>query len=211
LVPYKYIAIEGCIGAGKTELSKLLATRLNARSVLETFDDNPFLPKFYADKKRYAFPLEMSFLASRYHQLSVELQQGNLFEKHIVADYIIQKCLLFSRITLEGEEYNLYKKLFDMIQLNCPAPDLLVYVYRDAEQLLKNIARRGRDYEKTIDATYLNDIQNGYMEMFRNRNSQRILLLDAHQFDYIEYPENFEIIFNLLMKEYPVGITRVRL
>ncbi len=211
MVPYKYIAIEGCIGAGKTELSKLLAKRLNAKSVLEEFEDNPFLPKFYADKSRYSFPLEMSFLASRYHQLTGELQQGNLFEKHIVADYIIQKCLLFSRITLDPEEYNLYNKLFQIIQLNCPAPDLLVYIFRDVNQLLRNITRRNRDYEVNIDAAYLENIQNGYLNMFKNQVNQRILLLDAHKFDYVNDANNFEIIFRLLQQEYPVGVTRIAL
>lgn len=188
-----------------------LAKRLNARHVLEQFEDNPFLPKFYADKRRYAFPLEMSFLASRYHQLSADLQQGNLFQQHIVADYVIQKCLLFSRVNLDDEEYNLYNKLFQIIQLNCPTPDLLVYVFRDIPQLLKNIAKRNRDYERTIDESYLSNIQNGYMEMFKNQTSQRILLLDAHQFDYVEDKNNFEIIFRLLRQEYPIGVTKITL
>lgn len=211
LVPYKYIAIEGCIGAGKTELSKLLARRLNAKSVLEQFEDNPFLPKFYADKSRYAFPLEMSFLASRYHQLTGELQEGNLFERYIVADYIIQKCLLFARITLESEEYNLYNKLFQIIQLNCPEPDLLIYIYRDEQQLLKNIGKRNRDYELNIDISYLKSIQDGYLELFKKSASQRILLLDAHQFDYMADTNNFEIIFRLLQQNYPPGLTKITL
>ncbi len=211
MVPYKYIAIEGCIGAGKTELAKLLSKRLNSKSILEQFEDNPFLPKFYGDKKRYAFALEMSFLAVRYHQLTAELQEGNLFENYIVADYVIQKCLLFSRITLDDEEYNLYHKLFRIIQLNCPPPDLLVYIYRDENQLLKNIEKRDRDYESTIDIAYLNKIQNGYLGMFKNLTNQRILLLDAHQFDYLENANNFEIIFRLLQQEYPIGVTRITL
>ncbi len=211
MVPYKYIAIEGCIGAGKTELSLLLAKRLQAKSILEEFEDNPFLPKFYGDKRRYAFPLEMSFLASRYHQLSTYLQEGNLFENYIVADYIIQKCLLFSRLTLDDEEYNLYNKLFQIIQLNCPAPDLLVYIFRDTPQLMKNIHKRNREYEKSIDERYLDNIQNGYLELFKNHASQRILLLDAHQFDYVDNKNNFEIIFRLLQQPYPLGLTRVTL
>jgi deoxyguanosine kinase len=211
LAPYKYIAIEGCIGAGKTELALMLAKRLNAKTVLEEFEDNPFLPKFYGDKRRYAFSLEMSFLASRYHQLASDLQQGNLFSDYIVADYIIQKCVLFSRITLDDEEYNLYNRLFQIIQMNCPQPDLLVYIYRDSQQLLKNIARRGRDYEITINANYLDKIQNGYLDLFGKLTTQRILLLDAHQFDYVNNQNNFEIIFRLLQEEYPVGVTRVTL
>lgn len=211
MVPYKYIAIEGCIGAGKTELARLLAGRLDSKSILEQFDDNPFLPKFYADKKRYAFALEMSFLAARYHQLTSELQHGNLFENYIVADYVIQKCLLFSRITLDDEEYNLYNKLFQIIQFNCAVPDLLVYIFRDVNQLLKNIEKRNRDYEKNIDAAYLNKIQNGYLDMFKNQTSQRILLLDAHQFDYVDNSDNFEIVFRLIQEDYPLGVTKITL
>ncbi len=211
MVTYKYIAIEGCIGAGKTELSLLLAKRLGAKLMLEQFEDNPFLPKFYGDKRRYAFPLEMSFLASRYHQLSTDLQQDNLFENFIVADYIIQKCLLFSRLTLDEEEYKLYNRLFQIIQLNCPAPDLLVYIYRDTTQLMKHIKERNRDYERSIDETYLDNIQHGYLEMFKNHTSQRILLLDAHHFDYVGDKNNFEIIFRLLQQEYPIGVTKITL
>ncbi|MCX6189969.1 MAG: deoxynucleoside kinase [Bacteroidetes bacterium] len=211
MVTYKYIAIEGCIGAGKTELSLLLAKRLGAKLMLEQFEDNPFLPKFYGDKRRYAFPLEMSFLASRYHQLSTDLQQDNLFENFIVADYIIQKCLLFSRLTLDEEEYKLYNRLFQIIQLNCPAPDLLVYIYRDTTQLMKHIKERNRDYERSIDETYLDNIQNGYLEMFKNHTSQRILLLDAHHFDYVGDKNNFEIIFRLLQQDYPIGVTKITL
>ncbi len=211
MVPYKYIAIEGCIGAGKTELSKLLAKRLNAKNILEQFEDNPFLPKFYADRSRYAFPLEMSFLASRYHQLTGELQRGNLFENFIVADYVIQKSLLFSRITLDDEEYNLYNTLFRIIEMQCPQPDLLVYIFRDENQLLKNISKRNRDYEKTIDASYLKNIQDGYLEMFKNKSAQPVLMLDAHQFDYIDDPNNFEIIFRLLQQKYPPGLTKITL
>ncbi len=211
MVPYKYIAIEGCIGAGKTELSKLLARRLQARLILELFEENPFLPKFYNDKDRFAFPLEMSFLASRFHQLSNDLQAGNLFSPHIVADYTIQKCLLFSRITLGDEEYQLYNKLFQIIQLNVPQPDLLVYLYRDTEQLLKNISKRNREYEQNIDAKYLDDIQNGYLEMFKNNRNQRILLIDAHQFNFMDEPSNFEIIFRHLQQNYEYGLTRITL
>jgi deoxyguanosine kinase len=210
-VPYKYIAIEGCIGAGKTELAKLIAARLNSRLLLEQFEDNPFLPKFYEDRKRYAFALEMSFLASRFHQLSKDLQNGNLFKEHIVADYIIQKCLLFSRITLDDEEYNLYNRFFQIVKLNVPPPELLVYIYRNPEHLMRNIIKRNRDYEKSIDAAYLSSIQDGYLEMFRNSPGLRVLLLDAHQFDFLESETNFDIIFRLLAKKYPVGVNRVTL
>jgi deoxyguanosine kinase len=211
LVPYKYIAVEGCIGAGKTELSKLISQRLNSRLLLEQFEENPFLPKFYDDRKRYAFALEMSFLASRYNQLSKDLQQGNLFNEHIVADYIIEKCLLFSRITLNDEEYELYNRFFQIVKINVPPPDLLIYIYRDTEQLLKNISHRNREYEKSIDASYLDNIQKGYMTLFQNSPSLRVLLLDAHHFDFVESENNFDIIFRLLTRNYPAGVTRITL
>jgi deoxyguanosine kinase len=139
LQQFNYIAIEGNIGAGKTTLSSKIAEDFNAKLVLERFADNPFLPKFYEDQNRYAFPLEMSFLADRYQQLSDDLAQFDLFKDFIVADYHIFKSLIFAKVTLAEDEYRLYKTMFDIIHKEMPKPDLYIYLYQNTNQLLENI------------------------------------------------------------------------
>ncbi len=147
---YNYIAIEGNIGAGKTSLSKMMSDEFNAKIILERFADNPFLPKFYEDKDRFAFPLEMSFLADRYQQLSDDLAQLDLFQNLIVSDYYIFKSLIFAQITLQKEEYLLYRKMFDIMYKEITKPDLYVYLYQNTYRLLENIKKRGREYEQNI-------------------------------------------------------------
>jgi 2-amino-4-hydroxy-6-hydroxymethyldihydropteridine diphosphokinase len=155
LQPFNYIAIEGNIGAGKTTLASKLAEDCNAKLVLERFADNPFLPKFYKDQSRYAFPLEMSFLADRYQQLSDDLAQFDLFKDFVVADYHIFKSLIFAKVTLQEDEFRLYKTMFDIIHKEMPKPDLYVYLYQNTTRLLQNIKKRGRSYEQEIPAEYL--------------------------------------------------------
>ncbi|HBI02190.1 2-amino-4-hydroxy-6-hydroxymethyldihydropteridine diphosphokinase, partial [uncultured Flavobacterium sp.] len=133
LQQFNYIAIEGNIGAGKTTLSSKIAEDFNAKLVLERFADNPFLPKFYEDQSRYAFPLEMSFLADRYQQLSDDLAQFDLFKDFIVADYHIFKSLIFAKVTLAEDEFRLYKTMFDIIHKEMPKPDLYVYLYQNTD------------------------------------------------------------------------------
>ena len=142
---YNYIAIEGNIGAGKTSLASLMSDEFNARVVLERFADNPFLPKFYEDKERFAFPLEMSFLADRYQQLSDDLAQFNLFKNLIVSDYYIFKSLIFAQVTLQKDEYALYRKMFDIMYKEISKPDLYIYLYQNTDRLLENIKKRGLD------------------------------------------------------------------
>ena len=155
---YNYIAIEGNIGAGKTSLAKLMSDEFNAKVVLERFADNAFLPKFYNDKERFAFPLEMSFLADRYQQLIDDLAQFDLFKNLIVSDYYIFKSLIFAQVTLQKEEYTLYRKIFDIMYREISKPDLYIYLYQNTNRLLDNIKKRGRDYEQNIEASYLQKI-----------------------------------------------------
>lgn len=152
---YNYIAIEGNIGAGKTSLAHKIALDFNAKLVLERFADNPFLPKFYEDNARYAFPLEMSFLADRYQQISDDLSQFELFKDFIVSDYDVFKSLIFAKVTLLPEEFTLYRKLFHIMYKDMVKPDLYIYLYQNTERLLRNIKKRGRDYEQKIPGEYL--------------------------------------------------------
>nr|MBC8147774.1 deoxynucleoside kinase [Bacteroidota bacterium] len=145
---YNYIAIEGNIGAGKTSLSTRIAEQFNAKLILENFEDNSFLPKFYKEPDKYAFPLEMSFLAERYQQLKDRLTDQDLFKSFTISDYFINKSLIFSRKTLQKDEYLLYSKLFEIIISSLPQPDLLVYLYLDIDKLKSNIIKRGRLYEQ---------------------------------------------------------------
>lgn len=183
---FNYIAIEGNIGAGKTSLATVLAADFNAKLILERFKDNPFLPKFYKDQSRYAFPLEMSFLADRYQQLLEDITQFDLFKDCVIADYDMYKSLIFAKITLGEEEYNLYKKLFNLMHKELPKPDIYVYLYQRTERLLENIRNRGRNYEKNIEGAYLEKIQQGYFEFIKSQNDGNMRIIDITDKDFVK-------------------------
>ena len=183
---HDYIAIEGNIGAGKTSLAEKYAAELNARIVLEQFADNPFLPQFYTDRDRYAFPLELFFVAERFQQLKDTLSKQDLFQTTTVADYIFIKSLLFARVNLSEDEFKLYQRLFQIIHSTLPEPDVLVYLHCDVERLLKNISTRGRDYEQNISAEYLTSIQNTYFEYFKTVSSFPILIINVTKADFVK-------------------------
>jgi len=193
-VRYNYIVIEGNIGAGKTTLASMIAREYNAKLILERFADNPFLPKFYDDPSRYSFPLELSFLADRYRQLKEELVEQDLFRSFTVADYYFMKSLVFSSKTLEKDEFSLYRQLFYIIYSSLPKPDLYVYLHVPPERLLKNIAQRGREYEKTITADYLTGIQESYFNFFRQNPENRYLVLDMSNIDFVTSYSDYERI-----------------
>lgn len=180
-----YIAIEGNIGAGKTSLATKIATDFNAKIVLERFADNPFLPKFYEDQNRFAFPLEMSFLADRYQQLSDDLSQFDLFKDFVVTDYHIFKSLIFAKVTLQEDEFRLYKTLFDIIYKEMPKPDLYVYLYQKTDRLLTNIKKRGRSYEQEIPADYLEKINQGYLDYIKSQTNLNVLIIDVTNLDFV--------------------------
>lgn len=191
---FNYIAIEGNIGAGKTTLTHKIAEDFNAKTVLEGFADNPFLPKFYKDQARYAFPLEMSFLADRYQQLSHDLAQFDLFKDFIVADYHIFKSLIFAKVTLGEDEYRLYKTLFDIIYKEMKKPDLYVYLYQNTERLLQNIKQRGRSYEQEIPAEYLDKINRGYLDYIKSQTDLNVLIIDVSEKDFVKNQADYLFI-----------------
>ena len=193
---YNYIAIEGNIGAGKTSLAKMMSDEFNAKLVLERFADNPFLPKFYEDKERYAFPLEMSFLADRYQQLSDDLAQLDLFKNFVVSDYYIFKSLIFAQITLQKDEYLLYRKMFDLMYKEITKPDLYVYLYQNTDRLLQNIKKRGRDYEQNIESSYLQKIHDGYKNFISTQQDLNILIIDVSEIDFVNNYNDYEFIIN---------------
>ena len=193
---FNYVAFEGNIGAGKTTLAAKIAEDFNAKSVLERFADNPFLPKFYKDQNRYAFPLEMSFLADRYKQLSDDLSQFDLFKDFIVADYHIFKSLIFAKITLADDEYRLYSNLFHIIYKEMPKPDLYVYLYQNSERLLQNIKKRGRSYEQEIPSEYLDKINIGYLDYIKSQTDLNILIIDVSDRDFVKNHEDYLFILS---------------
>lgn len=198
---YNYIAIEGNIGAGKSTLALKMAQDFNAKTVLERFADNPFLPKFYEDQSRYAFSLEMSFLADRYQQLSDDLSQFDLFKDFIIADYHIFKSLLFSKITLEVDEFRLYRTLFDIIYKEMPKPDLYIYLYQNTDRLLQNIKTRGRSYEQHITAEYLEKINKGYLEYIKTQIDLNVLVIDVSDRDFVSNQEDYLFVLNKIQKK----------
>lgn len=191
---YNYIAIEGNIGAGKTSLAKMMSDEFNAKIVLERFADNPFLPKFYEDQERYAFPLEMSFLADRYQQLSDDLAQFDLFKNFIVSDYYIFKSLIFAQVTLHKDEYSLYRKMFDIMYKEITKPDLYVYLYQNTDRLLENIKKRGRDYEQNIEASYLQKVHDGYANFIKTEPNLNSLVIDVSELDFVKNKEDYKTI-----------------
>ena len=191
---YNYIAIEGNIGSGKTSLTKMISDEFNAKIILERFADNPFLPKFYEDKERYAFPLEMSFLADRHQQLSDDLAQFDLFKNFIVSDYYIFKSLIFAQVTLQKEEYILYRKMFDIMYKEITKPDLYIYLYQNTEQLLQNIKKRGRDYEQSIAPSYLNKIHLGYKNFIDTEQNLNSVIIDVSGRDFVSNPDDYKCI-----------------
>jgi len=203
---YNYIVIEGNIGAGKTSLATRMSDELNASLILEQFEENSFLPKFYEDPSRYAFPLELSFLADRYQQLKKHFTKPDLFTDFSIADYFIFKSLIFASKNLESLEYGLYAKLFNIVSSVVPKPDLIVYLYLSLDNLKKNIRKRGRAYEQNIQFDYLEKIQTGYINFLRQQSDLRVLLIDTNDLDFVKRESDYFWIKNTIMKEYPVGI-----
>jgi deoxyguanosine kinase len=207
---YNYIVIEGNIGAGKTSLSTRLADEFNARLILEQFEENSFLPKFYEDPARYAFPLELSFLADRYQQLKSQFNAADIFKSFTVADYFIFKSLIFASKNLEALEFGLYSKLFSIVSSVVPKPDMIVYLYLNLENLKKNIEKRGRPYEQQIQFDYLEKIQSGYLDFLRQQTDLRVLLIDTNGIDFVNKASDYDWIKSMVMKEYPLGMHRVQ-
>lgn len=197
---YNYIAIEGNIGAGKTSLSTKISEDFNAKLILERFRDNPFLPKFYDDPSRYAFPLEMSFLADRYQQLVDDITQFDLFKEWIIADYDVNKSLIFASITLPEDEFALYRKLFHVMHKDLPKPDLYIYLYQSTERLLENIKKRGREYERSIRADYLQKLNEGYSEFIKNLPAGKTKIIDISEIDFVENRKDYLYMLDSILK-----------
>lgn len=207
---YNYVVIEGNIGAGKTTLANKISNQFNAHLILEHFADNPFLPKFYNDPDKYSFPLELSFLASRYKQLKEELVPQDLFKAFTVADYYFMKSLVFAATTLTGDEYQLYRQIFYIIYGSLPKPDIYVYLHLNPERLIQNIEKRGRDYEKSITKEYLQKIQESYFSFFKQNTENKYLIIDVNNIDFVTNEDHYvKIVDTIFSDEYKVGLNKV--
>lgn len=201
---YHYIAIEGNIGAGKTTLAHLLAKKLNARLILEQFADNPFLPKFYENPKKNAFPLELFFMAERYKQLKDMMNKTDLFQSVTVSDYVFTKCLLFAKINLSEEEFRLYQRLFDIMSQQLVFPDIIIYLHSPVQKLQKNIKKRNRSYEQNIPDEYLFNIQETYTSYIKQHNMKTIFI-DAADADFLSNEAHLDVVLNALNNDIESG------
>ncbi|GEP97928.1 deoxynucleoside kinase [Chitinophaga cymbidii] len=203
---YRFITIEGNIGAGKTTLATRLSEHLKARLILEGFADNPFLPKFYAQPEQYAFPLELFFMAERYKQLKEMLATRDLFAQYTVSDYLFIKSLLFAKMNLQADEFALYQKLFDIINPQLAQPDILIFLNAPVDRLQQNIKKRNRAYEQQIPDAYLHKVHEMYMQFIR-QHPVRTLVVDTTKTDFLHSDEDFNSLLAALEKEHPVGLT----
>lgn len=195
---WQYLAIEGNIGAGKTTLASRLSKDFDVSLILESFSENPFLPDFYRDQERYAFPLELSFLAERYHQLKEILSKPDLFKPRFIGDYSLWKSLIFSRITLRGAEYQLFEQLFQIMMESLPKPDYMFYLHSDKQRLQQNIQLRGRVYEQDIGRDYLQAVEKGYWDTLKTLSEIPVVVFDVSNADFVKNQSQYEEIMIFL-------------
>jgi deoxyguanosine kinase len=205
---YDYIAVEGLIGAGKTTLTKRLAEARGARLVLEEFDDNPFLPRFYAEPERYAFAVELSFLAQRYHQLK-RITEQDLFDPLTIADYSLGKSLVFASVTLNADEYALFLDLYRIMYSDLPRPELIVYLHLPMHQVLQRIASRGRSYESSIQIGYLEQLQQRYLDHLQKQSGGRVLIVDLGDHDLLHDRDAYQRLLEHMDEPVPEGFRQV--
>ncbi|MCU0347663.1 MAG: deoxynucleoside kinase [Saprospiraceae bacterium] len=209
--PHGFIAIEGNIGAGKTTLCNMLMEDFDCRLILEQFTDNPFLPEFYKNPDRYAFPVELFFMTERHKQLQESLSQRELFPQLVVSDYFFIKTLLFAKNNLNDEEYRLFQRLFHTLNATFSKPDLLVYLHRSVADLNANIQKRGREFEQNIRLDYLQSLQDAYFNYFKSETEVPILIIDVTGVDFWSDKTAYENIVGLMKRSYSKGVYRAAL
>jgi deoxyadenosine/deoxycytidine kinase len=195
----KYIAIEGVIGAGKTSLAKKIKDRLNAHIIYEQFEQNPFLEKFYNDRKRYAFQTQMFFLINRYKQQQ-GLDQQDLFNEHVVCDYIFEKDRIFAYLNLSGEELKLYESIFPLLSRVLRKPDLVVFLQSNVDRLMFNIKRRSRNIERNLTRSYIEELSEAYNYFFFRYTNTPLLIVNSTDLDFINAEGDFDELFNQIFR-----------
>ena len=196
---YRYVVVEGPIGAGKTSLTHKLAERLNADTLLENASDNPFLPRFYQEPKRYALPTQLHFLFDRTRQLR-DLAQGDLFRGGTVSDFLIDKDMLFARMNLDDDEFELYQKVYADLAPQAPTPDLVIYLQAPIDALQERVRRRGVDFERGMDSGYLQRLANSYSEFFHRYEAAPLLIVNTSNLNFAESEADFELLVERVSK-----------
>jgi len=196
----KYIAIEGVIGAGKTSLARKIKDRLNAELLLEQFDANPFLEKFYSDRSRYAFQTQMFFLINRFKQQE-ELSQEDLFRDYIVSDYLFEKDRIFAYLNLNSEELKLYESLYPLLARSLRKPDLVVFLQSSTDRLMHNIKNRNRKIERALNRSYIEELSEAYNHFFFRYNSTPLLIVNSTEIDFVNSDGDFEELFKQIFRE----------
>lgn len=196
----KFIAVEGVIGAGKTALAKKLKEKLNADLILEQFDTNPFLEKFYSDRKRYAFQTQMFFLINRYKQQEA-LKQENLFTDYYICDYIFDKDRIFAYLNLSGEELKLYETVFPLLSKNLRKPDLVVFLQSSVDRIMFNIKKRGRRIERNITKSYIEELSEAYNHFFFRYADTPLLIVNSTDIDFVRSNDDFDELFKQIFRE----------
>jgi deoxyguanosine kinase len=190
---FNFIAIEGVIGAGKTTLAELLAENRNARFIREQFEENPFLPKFYEDRQRYAFQTQLAFLANRFKQQQSMITR-DLFDDFIISDYLFEKDRIFARLNLDDDELALYDTIYQIMTSISAKPDLVIFLQSSVERLIKNIEMRGREYEKHITEGYLKELNDAYNHFFYHYNKSPLIIINASEIDFLKNPDHLSYI-----------------
>ena len=208
-IPYRHIAVEGGIGAGKSTLATALATRLGTEPLLEPFADNPFLEQFYLDPERYAFPVELSFLAQRYKQVKAALSARTLFRDALVSDYVFAKSDLFAKITLPKTEYTLFRNLYEVMAEGMAKPELIVYLRPGEARQCAQIEARGRSYEQDIDIHYLRKLEKAYEKQFKAARGSRVLWVDTSKVDFVANSDDLDGMISLIGQPWKVGVHHV--
>jgi deoxyadenosine/deoxycytidine kinase len=196
---YRYIVVEGPIGAGKTSLTYKLAERLDADTLLENASDNPFLPRFYQEPKRYALPTQLHFLFDRTRQLR-DLAQGDLFRAGTVSDFLIDKDMLFARLNLDDDEFELYQKVYADLAPQAPTPDLVIYLQAPIDALRERVHRRGVEFERGMDADYLQRLANSYSEFFHRYEAAPLLIVNTTNLNFAQSEDDFELLLERVDK-----------
>ncbi|MFM7015523.1 MAG: deoxynucleoside kinase [Bacteroidota bacterium] len=209
-LPYSYIAIEGNIGAGKTSLAKIFSGIYNTDLVLEEFADNTFLPQFYENPERFAFPLEMSFLAERYQQLKARQESAAKNDKVLISDYLFEKSMFFANVNLKGNELDLFRKFFDLINKNLRQPDMILYLNKSTTELQKNINKRGRTYEQNIPSDYLEKISRQYQHHLSDYSNIPVLFVESDDIDFIENASDLRFLLELIQNQSVKGLQKIK-
>lgn len=196
----RYIAIEGVIGAGKSSLARKLADKLSSNLIMEEFEENPFLEKFYDDRKRFAFQTQMFFLINRFKQQQ-QLNQQELFSKYMVSDYIFQKDKIFAYLNLTGEELKLYETIFPLLERDIPKPDLVIFLQSSLDRLAENIKTRGRKFEKNLTRAYLSELSEAYNNFFFKYSSTPLLIVNTSEIDFVNREVDFEELCSQVFRD----------